>query len=127
MKFARLTNLPFPLTGLVLAGAVGSASGERVHLSLIERAGTRGKAETKIRTAHCKPAQDGPDCLRLDLVDVSRTKCDLAHVDMAAAVPPRLRSRASTTVVVAKHLCGAGTDLALKSLRISSARRNLPC
>ena len=52
---------------------------------------------------------------------------DLVHVDLTTAVPLRRRSRASPTVVIAKHLCGAGTNLALKSLRISSASRSSPC
>jgi len=108
------------MTGLVVAGAVGALTGQmnpspRVSLSLIERAGTRAKAETKIRTSEGRHAKD--DFLRLDLVDVTRVKCDLAHVVMPTALPSELRSNASKTVVIAKHLCGAGTDIALKSLR----------
>lgn len=128
------------MTGLVVAGAMGASLPEdvgggddddsndnddepekkkRVKLYLVERSGTRGKAETKIRAAGEKRKRDGSgggDCLRLDLVDVSRVKCDLAHVDMSSALPPEVRSTSSKVVVVAKHLCGAGTDLAIKSL-----------
>ena len=58
------------------------------------------------------------DCLRLDLVDVTRVRCDLAHVDIRKALDTHGRhEHSSKTVVIAKHLCGAGTDLALKSLR----------
>jgi len=105
------------MTGLVVAGSVAASLGHinssaKVRLCLVERSGTRGKAETRVRTAEGKHSKG--DCLRLDQVDVTRVKCDLAHVDMSAALP---RSKHSNTLVVAKHLCGAGTDLALKSLR----------
>ena len=101
------------MTGLIVAGAAAASSSRKVNLHLIERAGTRAKAETKIRTADSsKNSKD--DCLRLDLVDAARVKCDLAHVDMSKVLP---LSNSMKTVVIAKHLCGAGTDLALKSLR----------
>jgi len=128
----------------------------KVELVLVERAGTRAKAETKIRTAikvaisdaknessnhFCSVTRDRyiknqrhRECLALDRVAVTRIKCDLAHVDMYAALPFLVSSAGSLsksdhsendaaqkqkrkTMVVAKHLCGAGTDLALKSLR----------
>ncbi len=127
-----------------------------VDLILVERAGTRAKAETKIRTAikdavsgskkyssahfHCITKDEliknlrKRECLALDRVDVTRIKCDLAHVDMPTALPFLVSNSGSisksdhrgndaaqihkrNTVVIAKHLCGAGTDLALKSLR----------
>ncbi|KAK1743975.1 tRNA:m(4)X modification enzyme TRM13 [Skeletonema marinoi] len=89
----------------------------KVKLYLVERSGTRGKAETKIRTATGDASQDN-DSLRLDRVEVSRIKCDLAHVHMSTALPfLTKKAEKSRSIVVAKHLCGAGTDLALKSLR----------
>ena len=115
-----------------------------VKLVLVERAGTRAKAETKIRKAikdaqndfnhdptHLSENKLNRDCLALDRVEVTRIKCDLSHVNMPTALPflaPQQSTSGSNappssehlkrkTVVVAKHLCGAGTDLALKSLR----------
>jgi tRNA:m4X modification enzyme len=107
------------MTGLVVAGAMGASlarDNSKVQLCLVERSGTRGKAETRIRMSEGKHSND--DCLRLDLVDVTRVRCDLAHVDIRKALDTHRRpEHSSKTVVIAKHLCGAGTDLALKSLR----------
>jgi tRNA:m4X modification enzyme len=110
------------MLGLVIASAIGAAqtkdSSSNVKLYLVERSGTRGKAETKIRTAAGDTLKNNDDCLRLDRVEVSRIKCDLAHVHTSAALPfLTKKSEKSRSIVVAKHLCGAGTDLALKSLR----------
>lgn len=115
------------MLGLVIASAIGAAqthddnaqdnTSSKVKLYLVERSGTRGKAETKIRTAAGDASQNN-DCLRLDRVEVSRIKCDLAHVHMSTALPfLTKKSEKGRSIVVAKHLCGAGTDLALKSLR----------
>ena len=111
------------MLGLVTASAIGATpahnttSSPKVKLYLVERSGTRGKAETKIRTASRDTSYDN-DSLRLDRVDVSRIKCDLAHVHLSTALPfLKKKSDKSRSIVVAKHLCGAGTDLALKSLR----------
>lgn len=107
------------MTGLIVAGAMGASKGKdnaKVQLCLVERSGTRGKAETRVRMSEGKNSED--DCLRLDLVDVTRVKCDLAHVDMTKALGSHQSPvGSSTTVVIAKHLCGVGTDLALKSIR----------
>ena len=107
------------MTGLVVAGAMGASmqsEDAKVQLCLVERAGTRGKAESRIRMS--KGTQLKDDCLRLDLVDVTRVRCDLAHVDITKALGAHRKSEDfSKTVVIAKHLCGAGTDLALKSIR----------
>lgn len=45
---------------------------------------------------------------------IDRIRCDLRHVHLAAVFPTNL-------VGVAKHLCGAATDLALKALVTSNA------
>ena len=100
------------MTGLIVTGAAAANSSQKVALCLVERSGSRGKAETRARTA-AEGKQSADDCLRLDLVDVTRVKCDLAHVDMSKA----LTMTSPNKIVIAKHLCGAGTDLALKSLR----------
>mmetsp|Transcript_4857 Transcript_4857/g.8277 ORF Transcript_4857/g.8277 Transcript_4857/m.8277 type:complete len:548 (+) Transcript_4857:52-1695(+) len=110
------------MLGLVTASAMGAAQAQnaassKVKLYLVERSGTRGKAETKIRTASGDASQ-GNDSLRLDRVEVSRIKCDLAHVHMSTALPFLAKEAGKRrSIVVAKHLCGSGTDLALKSLR----------
>ena len=74
----------------------------------------------------------------LENVDFHRIRCDLAHVHLQSAIPSLLSNNESTnikttqnshqsidstlsyskkkTIVIAKHLCGSGTDLALKSL-----------
>ena len=107
------------MTGLVVAGAMGASmenDDAKVHLCLVERSGTRGKAESRVRMS--KGTQLKDDCLRLDRVNVSRVRCDLAHVDMTKALGAHQTSTDfSKTVVIAKHLCGAGTDLALMSIR----------
>jgi tRNA:m4X modification enzyme len=109
------------MTGLIVAGAmaaslnVTNSSSSRVNLCLIEKSGTRRKAERKTRSADGYSAED---CLRLDMVDIKRVKADLADIDMPKALETQLGSLVySKTVVIAKHLCGAGTDLALMSMR----------
>jgi len=109
------------MTGLVVAGSMGSSlkqagSSAKVNLCIIERAGTRGKAETRIRNTE-KNTYSDDDPIRLDNVNVMRVKCDLAHVDMAKAIPSQMKSDSSKKVYIAKHLCGAGTDLAIKSMK----------
>ena len=109
------------MTGLVVSGAMGSSlkqagSTAKVNLCIVEKAGTRGKAETRIRnTEKNKYADD--DLIRLDNVDVIRVKCDLSHVDMDKAIPSKMKTESSKKVYIAKHLCGAGTDLAIKSMK----------
>ena len=110
------------MTGLIVAGAMGASLDQddathptKVNLVLVERSGTRGKAEGRVRAAE-RGKYSKDDCLRLDLVESIRVKCDLSHVDMSKALPKTI-SDSSKRIVIAKHLCGAGTDLALKSLR----------
>ncbi|KAL3823635.1 hypothetical protein ACHAXA_005616 [Cyclostephanos tholiformis] len=107
------------MTGLVIAGAMAASfdddTSTRVSLCLVERSGTRRKAETRVRTAEGYSTED---CLRLDRVDITRVKCDLADVDMSKALEFQLGSvDFSKTVMIAKHLCGVGTDLAIRSIR----------
>eukprot|EP00549_Striatella_unipunctata_P008538 CAMPEP_0118680062 /NCGR_PEP_ID=MMETSP0800-20121206/4138_1 /TAXON_ID=210618 ORGANISM="Striatella unipunctata, Strain CCMP2910" /NCGR_SAMPLE_ID=MMETSP0800 /ASSEMBLY_ACC=CAM_ASM_000638 /LENGTH=244 /DNA_ID=CAMNT_0006576133 /DNA_START=66 /DNA_END=801 /DNA_ORIENTATION=- len=52
--------------------------------------------------------------LRIDKVQMTRIKCDLAHVDMDAVL--KEIDASNQQVIVGQTLCGAGTDLALKSL-----------
>lgn len=120
------------MLGLVIASALGAAQTEnassKVKLYLVERSGTRYKAETKIRTVG-DTTQNSDDNLRLDRIEFKRIKCDLAHVHMSTALPflATTKSEMSRTIVVAKHLCGAGTDLAIKSLREIAQCGNVDC
>jgi len=123
------------MTGLVAAGVL-SASKHEAKLIMVERSGTRGKADTSIRRAiEAKKQRDSSnggdghspaDNKYLDLtsVEMTRIKCDLAHVHLPTALEAFNESQSSqqNIIVVAKHLCGAGTDLALKSLQSISDR-----
>jgi tRNA:m4X modification enzyme len=111
------------MLGLVVAGAAAAAASanSKVRLFLVDRSGSRAKAETTIRTAakddNSIAATNETDCLKLDSVEVRRIKADLAHVHMPTALPFLSNKQQSTqTIVIAKHLCGSGTDLAFKSL-----------
>ena len=107
------------MTGLVVSGKISALHREnRTKLFLIERSGSRAKADTRIRNRADGEYTEG-DTLRLDRVDVERIACDLAHVDIDKALqgPANEEERLNvSTLAIAKHLCGAGTDLALKSL-----------
>jgi tRNA:m4X modification enzyme len=150
------------------AAAVKSIKAEAecsaTRLILVERAGSRGKADTVLRQASSNAAstaasleasssyrklRPSPAYMKLETLEWTRIQCDLAHVDTRAilmdtqqsqrpskpetnakraalsistaaapiAVPPTTdRTEERQLVVIAKHLCGAGTDLALKSL-----------
>lgn len=126
------------MTGLVAAGVL-SASKNGAKLIMVERAGTRGKADTTIRRAiEAKKKRDDSngseehssadknEYLDLTRVQMTRIKCDLAHVHLPMALESvnedESQSCQQNIMVVAKHLCGAGTDLALKSLQPISHR-----
>ena len=171
------------MLGLIAAGVLScsmnqpsssssSASTTKTHLTLVERSGSRSKADTVLRTAQKAGSQHSQNNNNNDqkangymqlhnLSSWSRVQCDLAHVDMPTVLNTRQQtptptctpivpqpasssssslgikrknpgeSTTTTTtttattsssklVVVAKHLCGAGTDLALRSLRDSA-------
>ena len=107
--------------GLTAAGVAGAGS-LQTHLVMLERTGSRSKADKIFRSL---PKHDSTDSsyLKLDEVHWSRIGCDLSHVDL-----PRVLSKGDIDdpkiVVIAKHLCGAGTDLALKSLEPIKERLN---
>jgi len=125
------------MTGLVAAGVL-SASQDGAKLIMVERAGTRGKGDTTIRRAiEAKKQRDRSngsegdsskdneyEYLDLTRVQMTRIKCDLAHVHLQTALESvnEVQSAQQNIMVVAKHLCGAGTDLALKSLEPISHR-----
>lgn len=118
------------MTGLVAAGVLAASSGS-AKLILVERSGTRGKAETTIRRAidgrsgHDNNVDDRT-YMHLAGLNMVRIKCDLAHVHLPTAMDIDNKGSsersAKNVAVVAKHLCGAGTDLALKSLQPISHR-----
>jgi tRNA:m4X modification enzyme len=113
------------MLGLVASGVAAACGAQTVRLTLVERAGTRSKADTVLRKA-----KESTSYMKLHTVDWSRIQCDLAHVDVPSILASSSDDSAESVgekrkappgakqlVVVAKHLCGAGTDLALKSLR----------
>jgi tRNA:m4X modification enzyme len=124
-------------TGFVMSGVCAAAKGEKVKLVLVEKCGSRSKADSALKRTKVE-GEDGngteeKEYFRLDDVDVNRIKCDLSHVSIPEALDEA--QEASTPVegkpissqqndpdenrnilVIAKHLCGAGTDLALKSI-----------
>eukprot|EP00977_Amphora_coffeiformis_P000459 scaffold115_cov172-Amphora_coffeaeformis.AAC.5 len=104
------------MLGLVAAGV--SAGTQPTNLVLVERSGSRGKADTVLRNLPPKDSHNSSSYLNLHDLKWSRIQCDLAHVHMATVL-----EETSTTCkevgmmhVIAKHLCGVGTDLALKAL-----------
>jgi tRNA:m4X modification enzyme len=132
------------MTGLLVAGvsaastAVMAGSSQcSTRLIMVERSASRSRAEKCLRKAkkfgdaYAAPSDTLKNDstaypLLLSLVQWDRIHCDLAHVDMKAVLarhgltaPNQQGERESSPqeiVVVAKHLCGVGTDLALKSL-----------
>jgi tRNA:m4X modification enzyme len=114
------------MLGLLAAGVAAACGAPKVRLVLVERAGARSKADTVLRKAKTPTTY-----MKLHDVDWSRIQCDLAHVHVpsilsnsqtcacTAAVGDKRKepTNCKQLVVVAKHLCGAGTDLALKSLQ----------
>ena len=113
-----------------------------IKLILVEKAGSRGNADRAFRRKQHSQDQQGDNedqqeksssYMNVNRVEVERIKCDLAH-----AYIPTILSMGNTTkdpqndsmkkdlssdntqhrnvIVIAKHCCGVGTDLALKSL-----------
>jgi tRNA:m4X modification enzyme len=114
------------ILGLLTAGvaAVANDGDTQVCLTLVERNGARSKADTVLRKAKEPSAY-----MKLHSVRWNRIQCDLSHIHVPSilsnyqvatdtVVGSKRKQPLSTkkVVVVAKHLCGAGTDLALKSL-----------
>lgn len=131
-------------TGFVVSGVVARSKytaarpsnmkdlKEKVKLVLVERGSSRAKADAVFRRNLPAGGQDGQkkeDYCKVDDVEKHRIKCDLSHVNIpraledagvCASTPSRTDETAKDhkrdVLVVAKHLCGAGTDLALKSI-----------
>ena len=137
-KTPRMVATTFPVTffemgagrgmlGLEAAGASG-VTRQPTNLVLIERRGSRSKAETMLRNpGRPREKEKNPTAMTttttqpyMDLSSVqwSCIQCDLAHVDMATILQEQNISTLATPScqmhAIAKHLCGAGTDLAQK-------------
>ena len=86
----------------VLGQAVSSVSSES-SLVLVERSGQRRKADTQLR--------------RVPGGQFTRIRMDIRHCRLAGLRPFLEHERGpKRVVVIAKHLCGVATDLALRSL-----------
>ena len=107
------------MLGLVVAGVAASGVSEEsggVELVMVERSSVRRKAGTRVRNAgkdvDVKASQENE--YRLDTSKISDTlvRVDLEHALLTKVVKDDGRD----LVVVAKHLCGAGTDIALRGV-----------
>ena len=79
---------------------------------MVDRAGSRSKAEKALRNKK----KDAGNYLKLDEVNWCRVCCDVSHVNLPVVLDNNDKYKKAKILVIAKHLCGAGTDLALKSL-----------
>ncbi len=98
--------------GLTAAG-VANASGLDTHFLMVDRAGSRSKAEKAFRSLK---SDTDRSYLKLDAVNWCRLCCDVSHVNLPVVLDTNAKFDKAKILVIAKHLCGAGTDLALKSL-----------
>jgi tRNA:m4X modification enzyme len=98
--------------GLAAAGVFNASHSENPYLIMVERTGSRSKADKAFRNI---PKEADKAYLNLDNIHWSRCCCDLSHVNLPVLLQDQKFSNAQI-VVLAKHLCGAGTDLALKSM-----------
>jgi tRNA:m4X modification enzyme len=110
-------------TTLVACGA-----GLEVRFVMVERSTSRNKADSTLRSQTGDDSSNPhPQYMKIDpsKIEWSRVQCDLSHVHLPSVLQQgkdgsSSNGESSTSkrniVVVAKHLCGAGTDLALKSL-----------
>ena len=132
------------MTGLVAAGV--SARLRPTQLVMIEKGSSRSRAEKVLRKVKAFPEEFSCTSPYLNIanVDYERIKCDLAHVDMCKTCTETATTKTAEygtdigtsnamactgkeeeIVVIAKHLCGVGTDLALKSLE--SIKEKVTC
>lgn len=119
-------------TGFVVSGVC--ANTKKVKLVIVERGGSRSKADSALRRKRKEEEDEHDDhvsepYLNVENVDLHRIKCDLAHVNVPAVLKiiesddlqlcqevNSLEKPKKNVLMIAKHLCGAGTDLALKSI-----------
>ena len=119
------------MTGLVMAG-VSAVHHPKIqtHLTMIERSASRSRAEKFLRKVQQYETSfpTTTQYMNLSHVQWNRIQCDLSHVNIETALLSTMGgpmddandgqqgTRRHDLVIVAKHLCGVGTDLALKSL-----------
>jgi len=122
-------------TGFVVASAFGTAitksASETGHIRLImvEKSGSRAKVDTAVRRSKNKIGCEQQESnLTVENVSMARIRGDLAHIHLPLALENNKdektinRKGEEDIIVIAKHLCGAGTDLALKSIKSISNR-----
>ncbi|GMI46353.1 hypothetical protein TrCOL_g3378 [Triparma columacea] len=96
--------------------------GGGIELCMVERGGTKRKADTRVRNdvVYEKHKEEDGGGKVTDYrfnsggITSKRIRCDLEHVRMQAVVSGL--GRGGGVLVVAKHLCGQGTDLALRGI-----------
>lgn len=117
------------MLGLTTAG-VASAGRIRTRLLMLERTGSRSKADKIFRRSQPPAKRAAPEgskspYLNLENVEWSRVECDVADVDMPSIQKLDDADEGDDVgrevVVIAKHLCGVGTDYALKAVRSISS------
>jgi tRNA:m4X modification enzyme len=113
------------MMGLASASVAAVAGSDTpTHLIMVERDVTRGKADTVLRRSKQVNPNITPACrayMDPGKLTWSRINCDLCHIDVASVLP-NVSGKQDEIVVVAKHLCGAGTYLALKSVELLKDR-----
>ena len=134
------------ILGLLVAGvtsAINESSDNDVNLIMVERSVSRSKADTRIRQAqklsyNLSPSTKSSSYFNLDKVQFHRIRCDIADIHLPTAISTlstkhdtcRTQNHAEKiadhpkTIAIAKHLCGCGTDLALKSLLPATSKIN---
>jgi len=116
------------------SGSQSTAASSKTNLVLVERGASRSKADTVLRKASLlteSASAISRSYLNFENINWKRIKGDLAHVDMKTVLSSlqdgekseknstdddTKRAKIGKVVVIAKHLCGVGTDFALKSL-----------
>lgn len=105
--------------GLTAAGVAG-ANEMDTRLVMVERTGSRSKADKIFRTQPLKKANESQRAtyFKLDKIKWSRIECDLSHVSLSTVLQEdEVAKDTNGAIIIAKHLCGVGTDLALKSMK----------
>ena len=97
-----------------------SSGGSNVELVMVERSSSRRKSDTRVRNDLSSEEGVGDAAaskFRFNSASIvhTRIRCDLQHVYLPSVIDD-LRDKEGNIVVAAKHLCGVGTDLALRAV-----------
>ena len=105
---SRLRNSRNDTKKRKLSGA--SDADNKTNLIMVDYCSVRRKADTVAREDNDNNDKDD-EYLNLSNVNTLRIKCDLLHVNLPKVVahPPKV-------LFIAKHLCGAGTDIACRGV-----------